>query len=187
MDQQSKLKGFVEERARHYGIGEFSNQRTIIQEQLMQIEDYFQKILFEQKQTLKKIKVLTKINVSSVSSATGIQRSTIYNNSNTLQAYIDKRTAEIIKEDILGVNRTQKIKIKNSDFDNLFDGLQQQLVDNFELTIQIQELEKELKSLFQQKEDDYKNIFRLEQENNKLRRLLNNPNKDTVVPLRKDQ
>lgn len=185
MDQYVEIRRIVEERAKLYGIGELSKQRTIIQEQLLQVEQYFQNLILKQIHVKKKAKELTKINVSTVSLGTNVQRSTIYNNPNTLQIYIDTRIEEIQKEDILGIHKSNKIKHKHDNLNILLEGLQQQVVDNFELILQIRNLETELKSMYSQKEDVQLEFFRLEQENSKLRRQLNSLTKDKISPLKK--
>lgn len=185
MDKQIEVRKLIERRVKEFGIGELNNQRKTIQDQLVKIEEYFQTILSEQKKVKDKTKELAKVNLSTVSSGTHIQRSTIYSNKNTLQVYIEKRIEEVKKEDILEINATNKMKNKNDDMIQLVEGLKQQVVDNFELSLQIQDLENELKLLHSQREDDQKRIFLLEQENFKLQRQLSKINKDKVIPFKK--
>ncbi|WP_067730759.1 hypothetical protein [Oceanobacillus damuensis] len=183
MGNQPEIRESVKERTKKYGIGELDQQRNNIQEQLIKIEENFQNVISEQNHVKKRVKQLTKHNILSVSEATNIPRATINNNPNTLKFYIEKRIEEIQKEDILGIDKAKQSIEKNEFFSGLVEDFKLQFVERYELELQIEYFEKELKTKLQQIEKLTRDKTELEQENQQLKRQLNKA-KVKVVPIR---
>lgn len=177
-----ELKECVNENTLRYGIGELGEiSSTKIQEQLILLEEYLQKVCMKQRQLKEQIKQSSKLSISAVSTGAKVPRSQINLNTNTLKLYIEKRIQEIEKEDILNINRTKKLKSEKAELSMYIDGLRQKVVDSFEMKLYIEKLEAENKRLIQQIEDRQKDIQKLEIENNKLRKEVANQNNKKIV------
>ncbi|OLN22553.1 hypothetical protein BTO30_09630 [Domibacillus antri] len=182
MDNSIDMKRCVNENTIKYGIGELSEISSLkIQEQLVQIEEHLQEFRMHQKQLTEQIKQYSKLSISSISSGANVPRSQINLNTNTLKLYIEKRISEIEKEDILKINKNEKLRSEKKELDSYIDGLRQQVVDTFEMKLYIENLEAENKRLIRQLEDRQKDIQKLEIENSKLRKTVNEFNKNKVV------
>ncbi|SFL70291.1 hypothetical protein [Pelosinus propionicus] len=180
MGEEVELREFVSERTKQYKIGELTIQSPKIQDQLFQIEEYLQSLILAQKEMAIRIKEISKININSVSAGAKVPRSTIYNNNRTLQVYIEKRCKEIEDQDILQLKRFNKVKANDKAIQIIIDGLQLQIVDNYELKQQIKEGERQLKSQIGQLEDKQKEIFALQKQINELQKRQSG---STVIPI----
>lgn len=182
MGNSTDIKWNVSENTIKYGIGELTEISSLkIQEQLVQIEEYFQHFCMHQKQLTEQIKQFSKISISSVSSGANVPRSQINLNINTLKLYIEKRASEIEKEDILKIKKNEKLRSGKRELDSYIDGLREQIVDVMELKLYIESLEAENKRLITQLENRQKDIQKLQLEKSKLRKLVNEQN-NKVVP-----
>ncbi|GAE92730.1 hypothetical protein JCM21714_1742 [Gracilibacillus boraciitolerans JCM 21714] len=178
------IKSYVNENTIRYGIGEISEISSLkVQEQLVQIEEYLQKFCMHQKKLTEEIKQFSKLSISFVSSGANVPRSQVNLNFNTLKLYIEKRISEIEKKDLLKINKNERLRIDKRELDMYIDGLRQQVVDTCEMKLYIENLEKENKRLIRQLEDRQKDIQKLEVENSKLRKAVNEANSKKVLPL----
>lgn len=187
MAKTFEIREFVDKHTKGYGIGELENQPTKIQEQLIIIETFIQDFVQEQANIVQKMKEYEKINLLSISTGSGVPRSSIYNSPNTLQVYIERRCKEIEKQDILGVDKLTKTKKKDKELQELFSGLQQEVIDSCELKCQIKELESDLASYMRQCESKQKQIFELESLVKRLQKKSEKQNHSSkVVPLKRE-
>ena len=172
------IKLSVNENTIRYGIGELSEISSLkVQEQLVQIEEYLQEFCMQQKQLIEQIKLYRKLNISSVSSGAEVPRSQINLNKYTLKLYIEKRISEIEKTDLLNLNKYERLKSDKRDLEAYRDGLEQQLVDAYELKVYIEELERTNKRLIGLLEERQKDINKLQIENSNLRSKVNESKK----------
>jgi hypothetical protein len=179
-----ELEEYVNENTKKYGIGELNEISSLtIQEQLIRIEGFLQKICIKQEELNEEIKVNSKLSISSVSLGANVPRSQINLNTYTLKLYIENRVQEIKKADILNIDLTKRLKSEKKELTTYINGLRQQVVDTFELNSYIGKLEAENKRLIQQIEYRQEDIQKLELENNKLLKVLNEKDKDKIVPL----
>lgn len=87
MDKTVRIREIVDKHVKAYGIGALENQTLKIQEQLIIMEEFIQAFIQEQINITQKLKEYEKINLLSISTGSGVPRSSIYNNPNTLQVY----------------------------------------------------------------------------------------------------
>jgi hypothetical protein len=184
MDNENRLRELVMYKTIEYNIGDFEQLRAKTQEQLMQIENSFQKYLEEQSKTAEKIKELGKLNLLMISNQSGVQRSTVYHNENTLKKYIEERIEEIKSEDFLQIEKLKRLQADNQRLRTYLENLQYHLIENELLEKKIRELEIEVQDLYNKNEALQEQTFKLQDENNHLRQeLKKNPNTKKVVPL----
>lgn len=179
------IKDYVNEKTIEYKIGKLDDISSVtVQKQLVQIEGYLQEFREEQKKLSEQIKKHSKLSINSVSKKTDIERSQIYQNSNTLKLYVVNRISEIEKEDILKVNKYEQLRNDKRELNEYIERLRQQVVDNFELKQCIEDLERQNKRLNEQLEQRQKDIYTLQMEKDKLQKTLNKLNSKKVVSLR---
>ncbi|MGI8385719.1 hypothetical protein [Robertmurraya sp. P23] len=165
-----------------FGIGELRQISSLtIQKQLIQIEKFLHEFCMGQKQLSEQIRECSKLSISSVSTGAKVPRSQINLNTNTLKHYIEKRILEIEKKDVLNVKKFERLKSEKRELETYIDGLRQQTVDSFELKLRFEMLEAQNKRLILQMESRQKDVQKLEEENIKLRRVLNEQNPNKVV------
>lgn len=184
MDIDTKLKEFVNENTIKLGIGELKHISSLtVQKQLVLIEKFLQEYCLHQKRLSQQIKEFSKLSISSVSVGAKVPRSQINLNTNTLKHYIENRIIEIDKKDTLNVQKFERLKSIKRELESYIDGLRQQTVDSFELKMRIEMLEAHNKRLILQMDSRQKDVQKLEEENSKLRKALNERNKKKIVSL----
>ena len=184
MDSNIDIKSYVNQNTIKYGIGELSELSSLkIQEQLVLIENYLQEFCEQQKKLAEQIKQYSKLSIFSISSGANVPRSQINLNINTLKLYIERRIQEITKEDTLKINSHEKLKTEKKELDLYIDGLRQEIVDVLELKQYIDSLEGENKRLIKQLDHRQKDIQKLEIENSKLRKNLNEHNNKKILKI----
>jgi len=175
---------FVNENTVKFGIGEIEGISSIIvQKQLVQIEEYLQEFIKKQKQLSKQIKEYSKLSKSSVSKGANVPRSQININPNTLKIYIENRIKEIEKQDNLNIKMNERLKNSKRDLETNLNGLRQQIVDIYELKLELEMLESANKRLILLMESRQKEIQKLEEENSKLRKILSEKSPKKILPL----
>jgi hypothetical protein len=182
MDIGIEIKEYVNQNTNRFGIGELEEiSSPKIQEQLIQIEVFLQDFCLHQKQLREKTKQYSKLSISSVSSGANVPRSQINLNINTLKLYIENRIMEIRKIDILNIKKYERHRGEKRELEKYTDGLRQQIVDAYELKLRLEMLEVENNRLIGQLELRQKDVQKLEEENSKLRKSLNELNEKKVV------
>ncbi|MGG2065909.1 hypothetical protein [Bacillus sp. S14(2024)] len=183
MDIGINIKECVNENTIKFGIGKLEGIGSlIIQRQLVQIEEFLQDFCMNQKRLNEQIKQFSKLSILSVSAGAKVPRSQINLNTNTLKLYIENRIMEIEKEDIFNIKKHARLKNEKREIGIHLDGLQQQIVDSFELKLRIEMLEAVNKRLILQVESRQQDVQKLEEENCKLRKALNEQNQKKIVP-----
>lgn len=172
MDRSVKIEKLVIDKVSEFAIGEFDNLRPKIQEQLLQIEKYFNELENEQEQVARRIRSLRKINLLSISKDTCVTRSSIYNNPNTLKVYVEKRLQQIQSKDIFSLNKVEELETKHEDLSSCLSGFQQKIAENVHLNLKINELEAELINLIKINESISKKNNSLIEENREISRRL---------------
>ncbi|HFO1035176.1 TPA: hypothetical protein ACHIRZ_004465 [Bacillus paranthracis] len=166
--------------------GEFESLRPKIQEQLLQVEAYFQDFIQEQKVMAIRIKN-NKLNLVKVVRESGLQRSTVYNNADTLKKYIEERIYDVEKEDILSIQKNVRQEEDMFFLRSYLEKLQLQIVEDEVNEIKIEELEYEYSKLNDVNIDLLRQIFELKQENQELQQQLRKIKSKDVVPLIKEE
>ncbi|WP_102692359.1 hypothetical protein [Rummeliibacillus pycnus] len=141
------IKPLVELNIDKYNINpSFSQLSNIIQNQLIEIENFFQKYTKEQIKLSELLKN-QKINLAKVCISTTIPRSSVYNSPNVLKKYINERINEIEKNDLFDIKKAQK---NSEDYELLkkyIEHIKIQIIETDIFELKIQELEKEIKDL----------------------------------------
>ena len=183
MDIGIKIEELVKENTIKFGIGKLNDISSLtVQKQLVQIEEFLQDFCMDQMRLSEQIKQFSKLSISSVSIGAKVPRSQINLNYNSLKLYIENRIMEIEKKDILTIKKLGRLKSEKRELETYLVGLRQQTVDSFELKIRFEMLEAENKRLIRQMESRHKDVQKLEEENSKLRKTLNEQNKKKIVP-----
>ncbi|QWH96975.1 hypothetical protein [Bacillus mycoides] len=183
MDISTSIKKSVNENTIKFGIGKLEEIGSLtIQKQLVQIEEFLQVFCVNQKRLSEQIKQFSKLSISSVSVGAKVPRSQINLNTNTLKFYIEYRIMEIEKEDIFNIKKHASLKNEKRELGIHLDGLRQQIVDSFELKLRLEMLEAVNKRLILQMESRQQDVQKLEEENCKLRKALNEQNQKKIVP-----
>lgn|GEM_PF-3480477 len=143
----NKIKPLVESHLKQYNINpSFSQLSDIVQNQLIEIENFFQNYINEQI-ILAQLLNNQKINLAKVCISTTISRSSVYNNPNVLKKYINERINDIEEKDTLGINKTKKITRDYELLRKYIEHLKIQIIENDIFELKIEELEKEIKDL----------------------------------------
>ncbi|HEF1904225.1 hypothetical protein BK709_27315 [Bacillus thuringiensis serovar shandongiensis] len=183
MDICINIEECVNENTIKFGIGELEGIGSLtVQKQLVKIEEFLQDFCMNQKRLSEQLKQFSKLSISSVSAGAKVPRSQINLNTNTLKFYIENRIMEIEKKDIFNIKKHERLKSEKRELETHLDGLRQQIVDSFELKLRLEMLESENKRLILQMESRQKDVQKLEEENSKLRKALNERNKKKIVP-----
>ena len=127
----------------HTPLDQLSN---TIQDQLIEIEKYFQNHIDEQIELLEKLKH-QKINLAKVCTATKIPRSSVYNSPDILKKYINKRIDEIVQTDLLSLNKSNKFNEDYGFLKRYLENIKIQIIENDIFELKIQGLEKEITDL----------------------------------------
>lgn len=184
MDNVINIKECVNENTIKFGIGNLKDISSLtVQKQLVQIEVFLQEFCLHQKQLSQQIKKFSKLSILSVSLGAKVPRSQINLNINTLKLYIENRIMEIEKKDILEIKMHARLKSEKRELEKYLDGLQQQIVDAFELKLHLEGLESENNRLIRQMESRQKDVQKLEEENSKLRKYLREYNQKKILPI----
>ncbi|MBE2975807.1 hypothetical protein [Priestia megaterium] len=162
--------------------GEYESLRPKVQEQLVQIESYMQCFIQGQTELALKIK-RSKLNLASVAAKSGLQRSTVYNNADTLKKYIEERINEVEHEDILSVQKKAKQKEDIEFLRSYLEKLELKLVLEEISEHKIKELELEFSKVNKINEDLQKQIHKLNQKNATLEQELRKLRKENIVKL----
>lgn len=125
--------------------------RPKLQEQLIEIESYINECYSVRKVSLNNLKIHT-LNIKKISDNTTVSKATIYNNKDTLKAYIDKRIADIKESEELDTtfisnDKYNRLEEKYNDVNNLLIKITSNLIDINNLKKEIAILEDENKKL----------------------------------------
>ncbi|HHT7188315.1 TPA: hypothetical protein ACTZ5N_001578 [Bacillus cereus] len=178
MAKKAEISDIVAENIKKYGInnGKFDGLRPTTQKHLLRIEAYLQSYINVLEELADKIKK-SKLNLLTLTEETDISRSTIYNNSDTIKEYIDKRIAEIEAEDTLSLNKMNRREQEIIELREHYENIQLHLIDTEILEAKVKELEKELGDLRRINETHTAQISRLQRENQQLLQELSKANK----------
>lgn len=179
---EEEITSFINQYLKKYGIGngDFSTLRPKIQEQLVNLETFFQERLEAQNQLANQIRD-SKLNLLRVVKGTGIQKSSVYNNPDILKKYIEERIYEIQKEDVLSLYKTEK---QGNDFDELKSYLETTrnvLIESEIYEAKIRELESEIRELNGINLSMAHEINRLNSENSTLRNQLSKVGRGNII------
>lgn len=164
-------------------VKKYMDLKPALQKQLIQIEQFFQVFLKEQKELLERLKN-NKLNLAIVSNKTNISRSSVYNSPDILKKYIIDRITEIEDEDLLSKLQTQK---RDADYEllkNYLDNVRVHLIENNILEMKISEMEKEIAFLSEVNNKNALQISKLSKENETLKLDLLKHEKNNVIVLK---
>ncbi|MCY9692207.1 hypothetical protein [Paenibacillus alginolyticus] len=165
--------------------GNYEGLRPQIRKQLADLEEFIQNNINEQKEISTRIKEL-KLSVLKVSDGSGVARSTINVNSDTLKVYIEQRINEIqVSDDILSINKTKNQNEENGFLKDYLNKTQDHLVMNEIYELKIEELENEIRNMNRTQEGMVLEISRLQRENDSLQHELRKNRMKNVVPIGK--
>ncbi|WP_261303615.1 hypothetical protein [Paenibacillus andongensis] len=165
--------------------GNYDGLRPQIKKQLAILEEFIQNNINEQKEISTRIKEL-KLSVLKVSEGSGVPRSTINVNPETLRVYIEKRINEIqVSDDILSINKAKNQNEENDFLKEYLNKTQNHLVMNEIYELKIEELENEIRNLYRTQEGMVLEISRLQKENDSLQHELRKIRMNNVVPIGK--
>ncbi|MEE3892818.1 hypothetical protein [Priestia megaterium] len=185
MGNEYELNELVRSNIRKYNIngGVYESLRPQVQDQLYKIECYIQSYMQNQIELLSKIKA-SKLNLAGVVSASGLQRSTVYNNADTLKKYIEERINEVESKDILSLQKAAKhakeIEFLKQYLENLESKLIQEEIKEYKIT----ELESEYSYISKQNIELQKENNNLQQQNRILAQEIILLKKKNVIPLK---
>jgi hypothetical protein len=174
MDKENRIIELVKINVNKYTIGDFEKLRPKTQEQLVQIEKSLQQFIEEQNVIAEKIKEYSKLNLLTITTISGVRRSTVYHNENTLKKYIEERIEEVKSEDIFHLDKMKKLQLDIQFQKTYLENLQYHLIENEVLETKIRSLDTEVQDIYKHNEALMQQIFNLKQENNKLRQELKN-------------
>ncbi|HHB0448527.1 MULTISPECIES: hypothetical protein [Staphylococcus] len=180
MDKQTEIKATVAEKVKEYKI-EIPSNRSKLQEQFIQIETYIQEVISKQKHIVMETKIWSKMNLLSISKGAKVTRATIYNNPNTLKAYIENRVTEIEKEDLLGIRSKDRLIKAYEELKSIMEGLKINVIENHIQELKTEELESEIENITSINESLHKQIQTLKLENDKLQRKTKELTKVTYI------
>lgn len=103
-----------------FDIVEYDYLKDATQQQLIAIEKYFNDCEQSIQKAMEVIKN-TNLTLRGISKGSGVGKSTIYNNPNTLKAYIEKRINIIETSNILSQHNTSKYEAQNNEIKELLD------------------------------------------------------------------
>ncbi|MGE8055856.1 hypothetical protein ACQKOD_18275 [Bacillus mycoides] len=110
----------TQEHLKQFNLGDLSLYKESTREQFITIERYFLETQERINKTLKEINSVN-FNIRGICKAINISKSTVYNNSNTLRLYIEKRIEDIEKQDLLSKNKQRKTQERMSELENFID------------------------------------------------------------------
>lgn len=186
MEQHSNTESRLHKYLIDFKISEIDYTKGNIFNQLMVIESYFQEVTEDQHKYYTLLKNAKKINVNKVSTETNISRSSIYNNSNILLYYINKRIEQINNSDITMLYSIDKQNDKITLLEQINDELKQQVIDSYELKLYIKELENEIRDQYNRRQKDFKEIKMLKEQVVELKVKIKSFNKDKIIKLRNE-
>lgn len=187
MDRNSKIEEKLLNHLTEFNIYEKDFSKGNLYDQLLNIEEYFQEVTKKQFHYLSLLRESKKLNINKISKQTNIPRSSIYNNSNILLYYINKRIELINDKDI---TMLESLKSKNTRLkllESINNELKQQVVDSYEMKLYINELEKELNIQYERREKNINEIENLKEQLKTVKFELGKYTKNNVINLYKEE
>lgn len=186
MGENIEIEKIVNTFTKSLGINEIDIQNSNVYNQLKIIEKFFQQQEKKQKFYFHELKAARKINISKISEATDISRSSIYNSPNILQIYVENRIRILADKDISDLNSIKSNDDKMKLLAKVNQGLQQEVIDSYESKLYTEKLQLEIKSLLQRRKSDINEISDLNKEINDLQNELKKFKRNEIIKIKKD-
>ncbi|MCP1450336.1 hypothetical protein [Priestia megaterium] len=185
MGNEYELNELVRSNIRKYNIngGVYESLRPKVQDQLYKIEYYIQSYIQEQIELVSKIKA-SKLSLAGVITASELQRSTVYNNADTLKKYIEERINDIESQDILSIRKITKQKEDIEFLKQYLENLELRLVQEEINENKIMELESQYSFISKCNIELQKEAFQLRQQNNILTKEITALKKNNIISLK---
>lgn len=178
----SRVKSYLKE----FQVNIIDIDSTKLSDQLKNIEEYFLNKQQDQQNHYKSFKDARKVNINKLSQETSISRSSIYNNPNTLQKYIEHRITMLNDLDIGGLNYLNKTEDKIKLLENINDNLQVETINSFEKQLYTEKLEKQLESLLVKRQNDIQEIINLKKNIKKLQEEIKHYKRKEIININKE-
>nr|WP_304214041.1 helix-turn-helix domain-containing protein [Fredinandcohnia onubensis] len=152
-EQKEDIENIISSYMDKYGIndGDFGSLKQVTQSHLLKIENYLQEHILNLKSLAKAIKE-SNLSLQKVAESIGISRTTIYNNADTIKAYIENRIVEIDEENFLSLNKFSEQQLAMQEIKTYLDKVQNNILDIEILEAKVDELQQEVKDLYETQE-----------------------------------